>query len=128
MSLRQLMLCIVSSVHLIATGCSPGGDATPQSAPPPHCGSAAAGGPTPVRDEISPLVVTSVAPDPIPVQGTDGKYHVAYELAVLNAAPRAATLINVVLSYLYYFPFMTVKPSWEVATCVRRTCSVHVGY
>jgi hypothetical protein len=70
-------------------------DATPRSALPPGCGSAAAAGPTPARDEISPLVVTGLAPDPIPVQGTDGKFHVAYDLAVLNAAPRAATLIKV---------------------------------
>ena len=94
LSPRQLMLCIVSSALLIATGCSPGGDATPPAPLPPHCGSAAAG-PAPARDEISPLVITSVAPDPIPVQGTDGRYHVAYELAVLNAALRAATLIKV---------------------------------
>jgi hypothetical protein len=49
----------------------------------------------PDRDEISPLVVSAVGPDPIPVRGTDGKYHVAYELEVLNAAPRAATLTRV---------------------------------
>lgn len=49
----------------------------------------------PDRDEISPLIVSAVGPDPIPVRGTDGRYHVAYELAVLNAAPRTATLTKV---------------------------------
>jgi hypothetical protein len=32
-----------------------------------------------------------MAPEPIPVTGTDGKVHVAYELEVLNFSPRAAT-------------------------------------
>ncbi|NMN93705.1 M23 family metallopeptidase [Nocardiaceae bacterium YC2-7] len=31
-------------------------------------------------------------PDPIPVKGSDGKVHVSYELAVLNTAPRDATI------------------------------------
>jgi hypothetical protein len=53
----------------------------PASAPP---GSAA------VREETTPLVISSLAPDPVPVEGTDGRYHVAYELAVLDAAPKAA--------------------------------------
>jgi hypothetical protein len=94
-SLCRLMVCIGSSVLLVAAGCSTGGDATSSSAPSSRCGSAEQAGPTAARDEISPLVVTGVAPDPIPVRGTDGKYHVAYELAVLNAAPRATTLIKV---------------------------------
>jgi hypothetical protein len=94
-SLCRLMVCIGLPVLLVAAGCSTGGDVTPSSVPSPGCGSAAQAGPAAARDEISPLVVTGVAPDPIPVKGTDGKYHVAYELAVLNAAPRATTLIKV---------------------------------
>jgi hypothetical protein len=43
-------------------------------------------------DVLSPLLITAVAPDPIPVTGTDGKVHVAYELEVLNFSPRVATL------------------------------------
>jgi hypothetical protein len=46
----------------------------------------AAGYPTDV-DAFSPLLITTVAPDPIPVTGTDGKVHVAYELEVLNYSP-----------------------------------------
>lgn len=46
-------------------------------------------------DELAPLVVTSLAPDPIPVVGTDGKVHLAYELQVLNASPRTATITSI---------------------------------
>lgn len=44
---------------------------------------------------LTPLIVTALAPDPVPVRGTDGRYHVAYELLVLNTAPRPATLTQV---------------------------------
>ncbi|MGA9278788.1 M23 family metallopeptidase [Ilumatobacter sp.] len=43
-------------------------------------------------DALSPLVITTLAPDPIPFTGTDGKVHVAYELSVLNYSPREATV------------------------------------
>jgi Peptidase family M23 len=43
-------------------------------------------------EALSPLVITALAPDPIPVTGTDGKVHVVYELEVLNFSPRVATL------------------------------------
>ncbi|MFC9788970.1 M23 family metallopeptidase [Rhodococcus sp. NPDC127528] len=46
-------------------------------------------------DVVAPLVVTTVGPDPIPVTGTDGKVHVAYEIAVLNSSPRPATVTRV---------------------------------
>ena len=47
------------------------------------------------EDELSPLIISAAGPDPIPVKGTDERYHVAYELTVLNAAPRPATLTAV---------------------------------
>jgi hypothetical protein len=47
------------------------------------------------KDAFSPLIITTIAPDPIPVTGTDDKVHVAYELQVLNASPRPATLTKV---------------------------------
>jgi len=50
-----------------------------------------AGYPTDV-DALSPLVITALAPNPIPVTGTDGKVHVVYELEVLNYSPRVATV------------------------------------
>ncbi|WP_319449573.1 MULTISPECIES: M23 family metallopeptidase [unclassified Mycobacterium] len=43
-------------------------------------------------DVVAPLVITTIGPDPIPVTGTDGKVHVAYELSVLNSGPRPATI------------------------------------
>jgi hypothetical protein len=47
------------------------------------------------RDQLSPLIITTVAPDPVPVKGSDNKFHVHYELSVFNDAPRAATLTKV---------------------------------
>lgn len=42
-------------------------------------------------DAVSPLLISALAPAPIPVTGTDGKVHVVYELEVLNFSPRDAT-------------------------------------
>jgi hypothetical protein len=50
---------------------------------------------TAAEDELNPLIISAPSPDPIPVKGTDERYHVAYELTVLNAAPRAAVLTAV---------------------------------
>jgi hypothetical protein len=41
---------------------------------------------------LTPLIITPLGLDPIPVRGTDGMFHVAYELEVLNASPRDATI------------------------------------
>lgn len=46
-------------------------------------------------DVVAPLVITTLGPDPIPVTGTDGKIHVAYELSVLNSGMRPATITKV---------------------------------
>ena len=46
-------------------------------------------------DAISPLVIGSVAPEPVPVLGSDERYHVAYELTVLNFSPRPAVITAV---------------------------------
>ncbi len=43
-------------------------------------------------DQFAPLIITTIAPDPVPINGTDGKVHLAYELQVLNASPRPATI------------------------------------
>ncbi len=50
-----------------------------------------AGTAEPTRDEVTPLLVSSLH-EPIPVRGSDGKVHVAYEVLVLNASPRPAVL------------------------------------
>src|SRR4051794_35572836 len=46
-------------------------------------------------DQISPLVITTISPAPIPFTGTDNRVHVVYELQVVNASPRTATLKGV---------------------------------
>lgn len=46
-------------------------------------------------DVVAPLAITTMGADPIPVTGTDGKVHVVYELEILNAAPRPATITTI---------------------------------
>lgn len=46
-------------------------------------------------DQISPLLISVLAPEPIAILGTDEKYHVVYELQVVNASPRSASLNRV---------------------------------
>lgn len=48
----------------------------------------------PTRDEITPLVVSSLG-DPVPVRGSDDRYHLAYELQILNFAPRRAEIRSI---------------------------------
>jgi murein DD-endopeptidase MepM/ murein hydrolase activator NlpD len=60
-------------------------------------GGATASGPLPgyqhaQSDQFSPLIITTNAPEPIPVKGSDNKYHLDYELSVLNFSPRPATI------------------------------------
>ena len=43
-------------------------------------------------DQLSPLIIKALAPDPIPVKGSDNKFHVAYELSISNDSPRPATI------------------------------------
>jgi hypothetical protein len=45
-------------------------------------------------EDLTPLVASVVA-SPIPFTGSDGSTHVVYELEVLNASPRTATLTKV---------------------------------
>ena len=46
-------------------------------------------------DVVAPLVLTTLSPDPIPVTGTDGKIHVAYEIEVLNSGPKPAMITQI---------------------------------
>ncbi|WP_257012997.1 M23 family metallopeptidase [Rhodococcus sp. ACPA4] len=46
-------------------------------------------------DVTSPLVISALGPNPIPVTGTDGMLHVAYEIEVLNFSPRPATITKI---------------------------------
>ena len=42
--------------------------------------------------QFSPLIIGVLNPDVVPVRGSDGVYYVAYELTILNDAPRDATM------------------------------------
>lgn len=82
---RLAAIAVVAAVVL--AGC-----ASAPSAPPP------AGSPGPVTQDPAtflPLVITPNDQPPSPVRGTDGRFHVAYELQVLNAGPRPATPTSV---------------------------------
>lgn len=54
-------------------------------------GSAALTGIT-VPNALTALAVTPIEPGTFPFLGTDGKYHVAYDLMILNASNLPATL------------------------------------
>lgn len=73
-------------------------------------------------DETSPLVITPAGPAPIPVAGTDGKVHLAYELEVLNFSPRPATLTK--LETLVGGPDGTVVATVEGAELAGQTLLV----
>ena len=94
---RRLHSFVLVTVGLLVFGAcassSGSGSATPSPTDAANSGGVAAGYRTDT-DELSPLVITALAPDPIPVTGTDGKVHVVYELQVLNASPLPATLVR----------------------------------
>lgn len=92
--------CALTACTFLSAG-SASSTSTPTS-PPPSSTVEAGGG----VDEISPLVISAVAPDPIPVLGSDERVHVAYELTVLNFAPRPAVITSV----------ETLAPDGEVLT------------
>jgi hypothetical protein len=87
----------VVAVLLGATSCrmptpAPGsGTGSPPQRTPSAAGPSGSGEP----ERFTPLIIRSLAPNPVPVPGSDGKVHVGYELEVLNAAPRPATLTTV---------------------------------
>jgi murein DD-endopeptidase MepM/ murein hydrolase activator NlpD len=94
-------LLLACAAHLAA--CSSSSDSTGSrsttSSPAPTPSADSRGGVPPGYpldiDVVAPLVITTIGPDPIPVTGTDGKVHVAYELSVLNSGPRPATITKV---------------------------------
>jgi len=92
-----LIACLVAAG---ATACSSSDDQSASSAPTSTAARAVDRGGVPEgypldRDVVAPLVVSTLGDDPIPVTGTDGKVHVVYELQVLNAAPRPATITRI---------------------------------
>lgn len=47
------------------------------------------------EDAFTPVTVTPLGPSTTPVQGTDGRWHVVYELQLLNGKPAPATIEQV---------------------------------
>ena len=94
MTPRARLLLAIPLILLAA--CSSAGEASSpsSSAAASDRGGVPAGYPMDV-DVVAPLIITTVAPDPIPVPGTDGKVHVVYELEVVNFSPRLATITSI---------------------------------
>jgi murein DD-endopeptidase MepM/ murein hydrolase activator NlpD len=92
--MRKSPTLLLACAALLAA-CSSSADST-ESSPAPTPSADSRGGVPPGYpldvDVVAPLVITTIGPDPIPVTGTDGKVHVAYELSVLNSGPRPATI------------------------------------
>jgi murein DD-endopeptidase MepM/ murein hydrolase activator NlpD len=60
---------------------------------PLHSGSDGIGRVAPAKDQLTPVTASLLAPnDPAAVLGTDGKYHVLYELVLTNARGSPATI------------------------------------
>lgn len=93
------ILVLACAGFLAACSSSPDSTETGTSSPAPAPAADSRGGVPPGYplnvDVVAPLVITTLGPDPIPVTGTDGKVHVAYELSVLNSGPRPATITKV---------------------------------
>ena len=87
----------VLGVVLVASGCATSQSVAEKAAPAAGAGRSATSGPLPgyqhsPSDLLTPLIITSLAPDPIPVRGSDDRFHVAYELSIFNDSPRPATI------------------------------------
>ncbi|SDD95596.1 M23 family metallopeptidase [Rhodococcus tukisamuensis] len=92
--MRRVPLLLVTCAALVAA-CSSSVDSAGSTQPSTSVDDARGGVPPgyPLDvDVAAPLVITALGPDPIPVTGTDGKVHVAYEIEVLNLSPRPATV------------------------------------
>lgn len=95
--MRRVPLLLVTCAALVAA-CSSSVDSAGSTQPSTSVDDARGGVPPgyPLDvDVVAPLVITTVGPDPIPVTGTDGKVHVAYEIEVLNSSPRPAVITQV---------------------------------
>ncbi|SFR92634.1 Peptidase family M23 [Microbacterium sp. cf046] len=86
---------VIGAAAVVLTGCTaptPTATATPTAAPDESEAEMT------TVDEFSPLIISMTEPDPIPVHGTDGRYHLVYELIVQNASPRPASIDSIVTS------------------------------
>ncbi len=51
--------------------------------------------PPPIKDAFTPVTISTVGPSTMPVQGTDGRWHVVYELELANGKGVPATIQEV---------------------------------
>lgn len=94
---RRSALALVTTLALLAVACA---STTTAESPPTTTGQAPAPGgsptgrPTPVvlPDAFTSVLVGPVAPTVAPVRGSDGRYHVVYELQLTNAKAVPATV------------------------------------
>lgn len=89
--MRRASLVVVACAALLAA-CSSAADSTDSATSTVDARGGIPPGYPLDADVMAPLVITALGPDPIPVTGTDGKVHVAYEISILNLSPRPATI------------------------------------
>jgi murein DD-endopeptidase MepM/ murein hydrolase activator NlpD len=97
---RRVKWILLVACLVVAPACSSSNEQSAQSAPTSSTARAEHRGGVPDgypldHDVVAPLVISALGDDPIPVTGTDGKVHVVYELEILNAAPRPATITSI---------------------------------
>ena len=83
---------LVVSIALVASGCSSDSDtadSTDTTTAPPPAGSIAG---VTVPDAFTAITVSTIGNSPLPFRGTDGRYHLAYDLQLTNATAVPATL------------------------------------
>ncbi len=76
---------LVGASIVSLSGCS-GSDVQAQPAPAPIA---------PVVDELTPVVAVAHTPQALPVLGSDGRYHLVYELRLMNTRAVRATVLQV---------------------------------
>ncbi|MGW0027506.1 hypothetical protein [Rhodococcus sp. NPDC003383] len=92
MTIRRVPMLLVSlaaSVALVGAGCSSDSDAGSTTTAPPPAGSVAG---VTVPDAFTALTLDTIGNPPLPFRGTDGKYHVVYDLQLTNATKVPASL------------------------------------
>src|SRR5690242_5283053 len=86
----RTVAAILGVLVLAAAACSPAEQATettPPPPPPPHS--------VPALPVVATPVTASVVSAPVPAPSTDGKTHLAYELALTNTLGQEVTLTSV---------------------------------
>lgn len=84
-----IAVSLAASLALLVSGCTEGGaPATTAPTEEPAAGAA-------VPDAFTAITVIPIGNAPLPFRGTDGKYHVAYDLQLTNATREPASLTRI---------------------------------